>query len=622
MSGSGALTKAELQAIWAGAADPGYTQPLVEAGEGNGFEAWTQFFEQLARASKAIDVTTQAMFISPWSGQTNPPAGGAQRSQVILEFSRTKRLQHALLLGKGAILVQEKTTLPGEEGPVEFLTGRRYVLREDVLFFPGDSGPLEVLAEAEREGYGYDNPRPETLSAIFQPGAVFENDVARVDVSTQPAAKTPPHAGASVTADDQADMFIPDHVGQYFEFTAGLNSGLVVRARTFYSPRPDELLGSAVDIDLIWTFSCTSGTGPMEVGELVEIRNGGTPVAYGQAIASRTRDSKLLVGIRLLSGGSIVVGRTLEGLTSGNTATIETILSRTEPVAEAPVAGVGGAAWRFLDWVEEWGLTVTNAVAPAGGRAAMLDELGNERGVWRGPNEGDDQFRVRVREIADVVSPNAIIRTVRRSFTSPLVIAPLFNLREAGTSWPGIFFDGTNEPPEVTPHGAPNDAYDTATYVYTGTLSSGAFRFQEPVVVEDSLFRKVAEGFVGSYTPTQLVLVYKAGRPLAGGTYRVRGLWSDARFATTSVMVPNAFADRRYRTWLDYEQFRAFFWIEVQPLGLGEFGFAYDVGDANAYDVGFYDGFPRLVGDLYLNVYKAVDRARAGGVGFEMRRIP
>src|SRR5581483_10658353 len=138
---SGPLTRAEIQSVWEGSVDKGYREPFLAAGEGRGFEVWTQYFAQLERASKAIDVTTQAMFISPWSGQTNPPAAGAAKATVTLSLSRTKLLDRLLVLGKGLVYVGEQTTDAGDGGGVTVATGRRYVLTEDLVFQPGEQGP-------------------------------------------------------------------------------------------------------------------------------------------------------------------------------------------------------------------------------------------------------------------------------------------------------------------------------------------------------------------------------------------------------------------------------------------------------------------------------------------------
>lgn len=611
---TGALTRDELRQIWESASDPGYWKPIEEAGDGNGFEVWTQFFEQVARASRAIDVTTQAMFIAPWSGQTNPPAGGAAKARVTLSISRSKRLEIPLFLAAGQFVVAEQTTDAGEDGPIELLTGRRYVLAESVFFFPGEQGPFAVEAEASLPGYGFNNPLPGTIAAIEQVASVFENDLATVD-ATYSALAAATSSRAMIVADNQADMFVPEHVGQAIAFVGGANAGETARAIRFEGPRPAEFLGSALELELLWCVSGQTFAGTFRAGELVSIFAAGPVLlAIGLVVAEREVAGEKRLAFDLLQRtGTIAVACTITGSTSAATMTIASLSDVFDPTSEAPVAGTGGAAWRVLDWVEDWGLVSTHEASPDGGRSPMLDELGGERAVYRSPGESDDAYRERIRELGDVVAPNAIRRTIARSFPYS------WDFFEAGTTWAGIYYDGTNEPPSLVPGRQECDAYDTDVISYAGT-PTGTFVAGEPVVVEDALFRQSAAGYAGRFSGAAFLLIRKTGRlPLAPAEH-VRGLISGATFAISSATIPATVAARRHRTYLDYEQFRAFFWIEVANLGAGEFGFAYDAGSANAYDVGFFDGFPRLARDSYRALWQAVDRARAEGVGFELIR--
>jgi hypothetical protein len=609
----GPLTADELREIWASASDPGYREPMLAAGDGKGMEAWNQLFEQYARVSTAIDRTTQSMFISPWSGQTNPPAGGAAKSTVTLSLKRSAKIERALRIAPGTFVVAEETTDWGENGPEVVLTGRRYFLAEEVVFFPGEAGPYDVLFEAEYEGAGYDDVQPGTITAIVQPGELFQNDLATVTAFSA-AVGTAPSSSSTIIADDEADMFVPEQIGQQVEVVSGLSAGLIARISRFISPQPSSGIGSGVEVELFWTAEATSFSGTFRPGEAITIKNGVTLVATGRVVLERVAGGKKRLGFVLLTGGSIVAGRTIAGTTSLATMTISSVLSSTQPVADAPAGGVGGAGWRIVSWADDWGLTTTNALAPSGGRAAMLDELGQERNIYRGANEGDEEYRPRVREIADVVAPNAIKRTVERSY--PFTWA----FYEAGTSWPGFYYDGTLEPPSAIPGRARNDAYDTDVILYQG-VRTGTFMHGERVVTEDQFFREMARGFEGANTGTTFTLLRTSGgltRP--PGTFRVRGLTSGATFAIVSEMIPASATDLEKHTYLDYEQMRAFFWIEVGNLNAGEFGFAYDSGAANAWDVGFFDGYPVGAADYYRRLYQAVDRARAGGVGFELIR--
>jgi hypothetical protein len=109
----------------------------------------------------------------------------------------------------------------------------------------------------------------------------------------------------------------------------------------------------------------------------------------------------------------------------------------------------------------------------------------------------------------------------------------------------------------------------------------------------------------------------------------LRGLFYDGDPSNTDPAVafaydldPDARPDDRFKVALDYTDFRAFFLIGVPPLGLGEFGAAYDIGSSNAYDaapyLAFYDGFPLTAAAIYRAIWQEIYRARGGGVGFDL----
>ena len=210
----GPLTQAELQAIWESTTDPSFWRPLERAGEGNGFEAYTQAWAQFARVSQAVDTTTQAMFILPWSGQSGPPSAGPQNAVAALSLQRSGHLDQSSILAAGT-LVEEQVTDWGIPEGVQVLTGRRYALDADLVFEPGEPGPLPATATAERPGYGYNNPRPGTLSVIGQPGTGFNNQLATVrgvNYPTPVAIAAIARARVFVDAVDEADAFVPQHV--------------------------------------------------------------------------------------------------------------------------------------------------------------------------------------------------------------------------------------------------------------------------------------------------------------------------------------------------------------------------------------------------------------------------
>src|SRR5581483_1502678 len=121
---TGPLTAAELQSVWEGASDPSYVRPLIEGGLGKGLEAWTQYFKQLARVSQAIDASTQGMYVLPASGQTAPPASGAQKATVSVSLSRGGDTSASLVLLAGTA-VEEVAIAPSATNADEVGTDAR-----------------------------------------------------------------------------------------------------------------------------------------------------------------------------------------------------------------------------------------------------------------------------------------------------------------------------------------------------------------------------------------------------------------------------------------------------------------------------------------------------------------
>jgi hypothetical protein len=364
--------------------------------------------------------------------------------------------------------------------------------------------------------------------------------------------------------------------------------------------------------------------GPFQVGEVITVTNGLT-VTYGNIIDVRMVAGVERVTFVLLNGpvANIIPGSVLSSPTANGN--IQSIDFKTEFVAEAPVVGIGGASWRILDWILDWGLEARNELSPANGKAAFLDELGFERAIGRSPGETDESYRERVREIADVVTPNAIRRALNR-----VLPGTPWSFREVGqTVFPGFFYDGTNEPPNVLPHGGQNDAYDVDTFELSGTIN-GNFFFQEPVVLEDaSTWAVYAEGWMGRvYLPGGMTFIRKTGWPPpdTGLVLRVRGLYSGVTMDVATATTNAQGWLRRYRTWLNYLEFRAFFLVTLPALAFGEFGFPYDTPTFanNGYDIPApwmvaYDGYPHLASDVYRRIWESVEAARAGGVSWELQ---
>lgn len=637
---TGPLTTAELLEVWKGAVDKSYRDPLIAAGDGQGLEVHTQALAQLARVSQAIDTTTQSMFISPWSGQTSAPAGGGQKATVTLTFARTALQDRPLVLGAGWVFVEEETSDYAPDAGILVQTGRRYTLTQDLVFNPGDSGPFDVPAIAEQIGDGYNNPRPGAIRLISQPGTNFYHALSTVLITAGVITGTnlTTTAHATVTTPNQADTFVPDHVGQYVQFTAGANVGKIGRIIQFMGP--DLTVNPAIGAKVIveWVYSVEGVVvGTFTVGEIL---TRGAVTLFGKVLSSRAigGGKSHVTFVFLASTAPLAAGDVLTGVTSGATVTTSLVLTAQDYVAEAPSGGTGGASWRILDWALSWGLTATNAVSPVGGHHAWLDELGQERNLSRSPGETDDHYRDRVKTIADVVTPNAIRRALSRALgTTP------WCLREVGTAGlPGIFYDGDMSSPAVAPHGALNDAYDTNSMMLFGGPAVGTFYdqatpsthpfFQERVEVEDiTTGDNYAIGYFGRIDGGNVLtlILTNGAMPAVVANVQVRGLVSGATFPVVSEVANPQRLARRFRGYLGYAEFRGYFQVALPHLGVGEFGFAYgglaggSIGGVNnAYDTtllhNFYDGYPAGNGAIYASVYQAIANVKAGGVGFDL----
>lgn len=635
-SKQGPLTIDELEDIWIAAVDPSYSSPFLavrDAGE-EGFEPYQQGFVQFARVSTAIDVSTQAMYILPWSGQTNMQARGEAKALVTLTLARTLHQELPLRIGAGQVFFEEQTTDWGENEGIVVETGRRYTLTADAILMPGDKGPLSMVAIAEAVGWGYNNPLPGTIRFVDQIGSHFFHDRATVTVVTgtpAPAAVPTNPMIVTLTTVNEADTFIPEHVGQYVEFTSGANAGTIARIISFTAPNPTAVppTGSAVGLETLGTFESINVLvpGTFVVGEMIKFVFGITPVGYGSFVSSATLPNGHTRIAYILLSGVPFPANTATGMTSGTSVSTDVSLTSPVFIPEAPPGGggPGGASWRVLDWVTDLGLTSTNVLRPLGGRLGMLDAIGYERDLPRLTSELDDDYAQRMWQVSDVVTPNAIRRALNRVGPGP------WCLREAGTALlPGFFFDRID---------AGGDFYDYDVLQFTVAMAPPLpivpDFFQEPVEIRDAAGLVKVSGYVGRLDVGGVfTMIRKKGQ----GTLRVPfsivagdvlvglvGGWStplDISQPFNPVGLPQ---DKRFQFYLDYEQFRGFMLIGAPRRETGEFGFCYDQHPFNAYDLPapyrtFYDGMAMGADDaaFYKRAWQAVDKVRAGGVGFEL----
>ena len=428
---SGPLTQDELKQLWKSVVDQSsYASPLLTQPD-SGIELIEQVHAQLAASSQAVDQTFQSLYILPWSGQTNDPASGAQFATVDLTLTRSGAagtIANGLPLRfQPGLIFDHAPNDYSDDGPIQVLTGRRYLAAQTAVIPPGALGPVTLPAVSEGTSAGYNVPLPGTINLLEQPGSMFSNDGASV---------VPIGSNNRLVLRDEPEVITPDQLGQYVLFTAGSNAGRSARVVAYVPSVPGN--GGIAILSAEAVFAISGLTGTFQAGENVTL-------AGSHAVFVWTNGLYTLLD---WTSGTVFAG-TITGTLSGATATVVSLLQNPTLVAET-----GTAAWRILDWVVDLGLQVSNLLSPTGGRLPVLDEIGAEREIFRSNNETDDVYRERVATPADVVSPNAIIRAINRVLV-PLGIHACF--REVGRElFRGFFYDG--DPTSIDPNVA--FAYD------------------------------------------------------------------------------------------------------------------------------------------------------------------
>jgi hypothetical protein len=633
------LSIEDFEAVWATVVDPGYAQGFTNAGEGAGYEAYTQGMAQLARVSSAINTTMEAMYILPWSGQTAEPASGPNAATVMLTISRTGRLQEPLRLGAGLVFFDEIEPEWAVDQGTTIDTGRSYTLVEDLIFLPGQTGPFTVEAVASQPGYGYNNPQPGSISFVEQPGAGYANSGASIVTNPPPFVPSSVQVVQLVVA-NIAEVVLPQHIGQYVTIPNATYQN-AFRATAYSPPPASGANGGALTLENAIVFQGSTHSGTFAPNEILTVKSGATPetyltFVYGEVIGGEY----VLYTIQrssTLGSNPVQPGFTVSGQSSGATLTVGQVLG--DPPSSPP--SPGAVEWRVLSWTQDWGLAVTNAEQPAGGTSAMLDELGYERGIRRASQEADSTYRQRVAVPADTVSPNAVKRMLNRTLTKGEGLAWCF--REVGTALlPGLFY-GPTELDGVSPT---DDAWDYDCVLVTGSVT-GQFVDGEQVyqilasgqvaqghaltrqALPSTPFVSGQAGTTGTTTEPSLVGIgninvqqggaFVTGLPVVGKT-------SGATVTPTALTGGLQVIDR-YKVWLDYLRFRAYFLVDVQPSAAGDFGFFWGgagSGNGSPYDfwddapfLCFYDGYAVEAARAYLAAYAGVDSVRAAGVYFE-----
>jgi hypothetical protein len=408
---SGPLTRDDLTAEWRSVTDESYWRPFAE-NPNTTREVHDQMLTQMERASAAIDRTTQSSYIFPWSGQTADPATGDKQAFVWLRCTRTKMIDRFLVHRAGTI-VRHVSDDYGPDGAVGYPTGRNYVTMYSMAWLPGQT-ELWLPATAERPGSGYNAPLPGTIKRWAQVGTGITNTGRAVGIRTR-----------FCTSTGTGPQLDPIHIGGYLLFDSGPMSGSLRQVIATVGGDP-----MVVDLDRYQVLRGTYGVNRFRYAEQVYQYHVTTHALTGLGSVIASDDNR--VAIDVVPGYSFnVANGSIVGTAS------ETIF--TPDSVEQTFAVVGDNHWRFLDWIDDLGISVANVESPIGGQSPVLDEIGFERNVPRSSLESDDSYRVRVGNPADVISPNAIRRAANHVLAT-YALGCCF--RQVGTDLlPGFFYD-------------------------------------------------------------------------------------------------------------------------------------------------------------------------------------
>jgi hypothetical protein len=170
----------------------------------------------------------------------------------------------------------------------------------------------------------------------------------------------------------------------------------------------------------------------------------------------------------------------------------------------------GAVSWAVRDWAE-LGIKITRIEAFAGGQDDDLGALAEERGITIKDGESDDSLRRRVQELADVVTPAAIRRTINRQIGSYGLSARAMDVQNGLT---GLF---TGQ--DFADYYGTGDLFptDKQKLIDTDSICYGWFLVFVPFLVDGEFGAFADEGPVIWLEPAQTFLASAADMCFADG---------------------------------------------------------------------------------------------------------
>lgn len=160
----------------------------------------------------------------------------------------------------------------------------------------------------------------------------------------------------------------------------------------------------------------------------------------------------------------------------------------------------GTIQWSMLDW-KDLRFVLTRIEAFSGGRDDTLGLLGEERGVAKQTGESDDDYRERIANLADVVTPAAINRAINR-ILSPYLFRGVAQDVQNGMT--GLFLDAFDAADFYTP----GDIFpiDPCKLLYTDALAYGGFEVLVPYLTDGEWGCACDDGPIVYLEPEQVFL--------------------------------------------------------------------------------------------------------------------
>jgi len=241
-----ALTADQLLNVLRASVDEAYLEPLENEDDGAGFDVYQSIATMLERASVAVDVSTQAMYIYLHSIQSSPPGSGGVQATGRLSITRASPTDGDVILLEGDLLIVQIVG-PGGNVVDEF----QVEVSADYIIAEGKNGPHAVYIRSVRVGY-HGNV-----------GASEGRSVAFLERITKTLSGITTTVANEITDSGVDDQFDDGDVNSWVRFTSGPNIGL--------GPRRIESFDEPTSTVVVGGPTLVAGAGACEVVSFVEL---------------------------------------------------------------------------------------------------------------------------------------------------------------------------------------------------------------------------------------------------------------------------------------------------------------------------------------------------------------